>query len=94
MTNINDKVNYVKSQGQSRNHECHWPDCKEQVPPAMWGCRKHWFMLPKHLRNKIWMTYQIGQEVTMTPSREYIDVVNEVQIWIEENYGKNKKRTS
>ena len=94
MTDINDKVDYVKSQGQTRNHHCHWPGCNKQVPPAMWGCRIHWFMLPKHLRNKIWMTYKIGQEVTITPSREYIDVVNEVQIWIEENYGNAKNSSS
>jgi len=24
------------------------------VPPKMWGCKKHWFKLPKSLRDKIW----------------------------------------
>lgn len=91
---ISKKVEYVKSQSQSREHTCHWPGCNKQVPPALWGCRPHWFALPKYLRNKVWMTYQIGQEVNMTPSQEYLDVVNEVQMWIEENYGKNKKRST
>jgi len=86
MTDINNKVDYVKSQGQTRDHTCHWPGCNTQVPPAMWGCRTHWFMLPKYLRNKIWMTYQIGQEVDMTPSDKYMEVVLEVQRWIKENY--------
>ena len=76
------KADYVRSQGQTRSHHCHWPDCDEQVPPAMWGCRKHWFKLPMRLRNKIWAAYQPGQEVNMTPSREYVAVAREVQDWI------------
>ena len=52
-----DKRAYVKSQPQTREHTCHWPGCKKQVPPAMWGCKKHWFMLPKHLRDRIWAAY-------------------------------------
>lgn len=81
---INDKVNYVKSQGQTREHECHWPGCKEQVPPALWGCKKHWFTLPAYLRTKIWAAYKIGQERTMTPSEEYIKVMKKVDEWIRE----------
>jgi hypothetical protein len=80
----NPKVEYVKRQPQTRQHECHWPDCKVQVPPAMWGCKKHWFTLPVQLRNKIWKAYVPGQEVTMTPSAEYLEVAHEVQEWIDE----------
>lgn len=82
---IGDKVNHVRRSGQTRNHECHWPGCNAQVPPAMWGCKTHWFMLPKRLRDKIWATYKIGQEVTMSPSREYVEAAREVQEWIKEN---------
>lgn len=80
------KAEYVRHQKQDRDHECHWPGCTKQVPPALWGCRKHWFKLPKVLRDKIWAAYQIGQEKTMTPSREYVAVAREVQDWIKENY--------
>jgi len=83
---INDKVKYVKSQGQTRTHECHWPGCIRQVPPALWGCREHWYKLPQRLRIKVWAAYRIGQEVTMTPSREYIAVAKEVEEWIQQNY--------
>jgi hypothetical protein len=76
------KAQYVQSQGQSRKHTCHWPDCKKQVPPAMWGCRTHWFMLPKALRDRIWATYVPGQEVSMTPSSEYLKAAEEVQAYI------------
>jgi hypothetical protein len=76
------KVAYVKRQSQTRDHTCHWPGCSKQVPPAMWGCKPHWFRLPVALRNKIWATYRPGQEVTMTPSARYIEVAKEVQAWI------------
>lgn len=82
MTSINDKVNYVKRAGQTRNHICHWPGCNKQVPPAMWGCRIHWYSLPSVLRKKIWATYEPGQEITLTPSSDYLTVAEEVQAWI------------
>lgn len=80
-----DKVAYVKSQTQTRNHTCHWPDCRVQVPPAMWGCKKHWFKLPIVLRHKIWKAYVPGQEITLTPSAEYLHVADEVNVWIANN---------
>jgi hypothetical protein len=64
------------------SHHCHWPSCKIEVPPARWGCRQHWFKLPKYLRDKIWATYVPGQEITKTPSQQYIDAAHEVQQWI------------
>lgn len=88
MSDIKAKVAYVKSQGQTRNHECHWPGCTAQVPPAMWGCKPHWFRLPKHLRDKIWATYRPGQERTMTPSREYLAAADEVQQWVASQMGR------
>jgi hypothetical protein len=77
------KADYVRRQPQTRSHRCHWPGCGKQVPPAMWGCRAHWFMLPKALRDKVWAAYVPGQEATMTPSDTYLDVADEVQRWIE-----------
>jgi hypothetical protein len=80
-----DKVAYVTSQSQSRNHTCHWPGCTKQVPPAMWGCSPHWFKLPKHLRARIWLAYEPGQEVNLSPSEDYLKVAREVQEWIAEH---------
>lgn len=65
-------------------HTCHWPGCDTAVPPAMWGCRAHWFKLPKPLRDRIWATYRPGQEITKTPSAEYIAAAKDVQAWIAE----------
>ncbi len=82
---LREKVDHVKSQGQTRKHECHWPNCKKQVPPAMWGCKDHWFKLPAVLRREIWLTYKVGQEITMTPSQAYLDAADKVEKWIREN---------
>lgn len=76
------KYDHVRTARQTRNHSCHWPGCPEQVKPAVWGCKKHWYMLPEQLRSLIWQAYKAGQEETMTPSEEYIDVARRVQRWI------------
>lgn len=84
---MTDKAAYVRSQGQTRRHTCHWPGCDTQVPPAMWGCKPHWFRLPKPLRDRIWDAYVPGQEKRMDPSDEYLAVAHEVQAWIAEHGG-------
>jgi len=76
------KVKYVIGQKQTRHHGCHWPGCDEQVPPARWGCRRHWLMLPRYLRDKIWDAFRPGQERDMSPSRSYLAAAREVQDWI------------
>jgi len=68
------------------SHTCHWPGCSKEVPPAMWGCKPHWFRLPRGLRNRIWATYRPRQEITKTPSAGYIQAAKDVQAWIAENY--------
>ena len=70
------KREYVKRQPQTRSHRCHWTGCDKQVPPAMWGCKAHWFRLPKRLRDAIWASYQPGQEVRMDPSSAYLDAAD------------------
>lgn len=79
---IGAKVQHVLAQRGAGDHHCHWPDCPELVPPARWGCRKHWYLLPKELRSKIWFAYKPGQEITKTPSAKYLVVAREVQEWI------------
>jgi len=63
-------------------HTCHWPGCPKSVPPAMWGCKAHWYILPKVFRDKIWAAYRPGQEIDKRPSEEYLKVAKEVQDWI------------
>lgn len=51
----------------------------------MWGCKPHWFALPKALRDRIWDTYQVGQEDRMDPSPAYLEAAEAVQAWIRGN---------
>ncbi len=54
------------------SHTCHAIDCSRKVPPKMLMCRRHWFMVDKPLRDKVWETYIVGQEVTKDPTSEYL----------------------
>lgn len=54
-------------------HHCHATNCKVNVPPEMFMCRKHWFMVPKVIRDRIWRTYRIGQCDDMNPSNAYCE---------------------
>jgi flavin-dependent thymidylate synthase len=60
----------------------------------MWGCRDHWFTLPKYLRDKIWAAYVPGQEITKTPSAAYIAAAHEVQQWIKDYLERNTVKVS
>ena len=82
--NKQDKVKYVKKQKQTRQHKCHWTGCNKQVPPAQWGCKEHWFKLPKRFRDRVWQSYQPGQEKTLRVSEDYLTVAQDIQKWIEE----------
>lgn len=79
------KRRYVGRAAQTRRHSCHWPGCTKQVPPAMWGCKEHWYRLPRSLRDKIWDTYSPGQEERLDPSSDYLEAAREVQEWIKAN---------
>ena len=54
-------------------HTCHATGCATPVTPAMWGCRRHWFMVPKPLRDAIWRHYRAGQESDWQPSVAYLN---------------------
>ena len=85
------KANYVRNQkADDPSHRCHWPGCEKIVPPAMWGCKKHWFKLPKRLRDRIWSNFTPGQEIDKSPSEEYLAAAQEVQEWIARDIEGNK----
>jgi hypothetical protein len=75
MPTVGQKADYVRGEARkgAGGHHCHWPGCEKPVPPVMWGC-------------KVWRTYRPGQEVSKTPSAEYIAVAREVQAWIAANH--------
>ncbi len=84
---LREKVEHVKGAPQTRCHHCHWPGCKTQVPPAMWGCKRHWFKLPKGWRDQVWAEYEIGQEWRGDPSDGYLAVAVQLQTWIRLTHG-------
>ncbi len=54
------------------SHHCHAKGCSVLVPPKMLMCYRHWKMVPRPLQNEIWRTYRPGQEISKTPSDEYL----------------------
>ncbi len=88
MTSIADKARHVRAamiEGHTGEHVCHWPGCGKRVPPAQWGCRAHWFKLPRAIRNAIWLAYRSGQEINKTPSAAYIEAARAAEVWITAN---------
>jgi hypothetical protein len=61
-------------------HTCHATNCKTPVPPSMWGCSRHWYMVPKPVRDRIWAAYRPGQCDDYKPSREYLEAAKEAVI--------------
>jgi hypothetical protein len=50
----------------------------------MFMCRRHWFALPKAMRDAIWAAYVPGQERRKDPSPEYLDAAHEAIEWLAE----------
>lgn len=71
-------------------HTCHWPGCPVEVPPKLWGCRTHWFKLPKELRARVWAAYRPGQEIDKCPSQEYLAIADKVDTWCREYMRRTK----
>lgn len=69
----------------AETHACRWPTCPRQVPLKMWGCKTHWFRLPKAIRDRIWATYRPGQEETLDPSAGWIEADEMAREWAREN---------
>ena len=54
-------------------HICHADHCAKAVPPKMFMCREHWYMLSKEMRDRLWELYVPGQERRKDPTIEYIE---------------------
>jgi hypothetical protein len=50
--------------------------CKVVVPPKMFMCKRHWYMVPKAMRERIWDLYVPGQELRKDPTLDYLAVTN------------------
>lgn len=59
-------------------HTCHAKGCDKPVPPRMFMCRPHWYMIPKKDRDRLWAVYVPGQERRKDPTDEYLEVAHEL----------------
>lgn len=53
-------------------HQCHATRCKRIIPPHLLMCKVHWQKVPPLLKSAVWRAYRTGQEITKTPSEEYM----------------------
>ena len=63
-------------------HTCHAQGCSTTVPRKLFMCRKHWYQLPKDLRDAVWATYRPGQEQTGRPSPAYLKAARSAIDWL------------
>lgn len=73
---------YRRQQGQVLRHRCMWPDCAVLVPLAMWGCARHWSLLPATLRKRIGRAYRDGVNNDTHPTRAYVDAHRAALEWV------------
>jgi len=69
------------------SHTCHATGCTTPVPPALWGCARHWRMVPVAIRRAIWTFYRSGQESDWQPSKEYLRAARAAVIAVAEREG-------
>jgi hypothetical protein len=55
------------------SHTCHATNCKAKILPEMFMCKRHWFKLPKTIRDRIWREYRPGQCDDWKISSEYVE---------------------
>ena len=68
-------------------HTCHATDCETPVPPRMFMCRRHWYMVPKPMRDALWAAYRPGQERDMHPSEAWFDAAFAAIAYVEGREG-------
>lgn len=69
------------------SHHCHATGCTARVPPEMFMCRRHWFMLPKLMRDDVWRTYRAGQCNDWAISHSYADAARAAIRYVAEKEG-------
>lgn len=69
------------------SHHCHATACTVPVPPEMFMCRRHWFTVPKLMRDRIWRAYRAGQCDDMNPSSDYCIAAKDAVIAVAKKEG-------
>lgn len=53
-------------------HRCPAEGCDQKVPNTMAFCRRHWYAVPKPIRDEIWSSYAAGKAGTVG----HIELIN------------------
>ncbi len=53
-------------------HNCAIPDCGARIPTSMLMCRRHWFMVPRPLRDRVNDAWSIAPDMRALESPEYM----------------------
>lgn len=53
----------------------------------MWGCKRHWYMVPWDVRRRILHHYRVGQCDDYNPSKKYCEVARDAVIAVAEKEG-------
>jgi len=68
-------------------HTCHATGCTAKVPPEMFTCRRHWFALPKAMRDAICLHYRPGQCDDWNITHEYAEAARNAVRFLAEKDG-------
>lgn len=69
------------------SHHCHITGCTTATPPEMFACRRHWFMVPRDIRRRIWKHYRPGQCDDWQPSADYCRAARDAVIAVAQKEG-------
>lgn len=56
-------------------HICHAIGCTSKIDPSLLMCRKHWQKVPLYLKLEVKRNYKKGQEVSKTPTPQYLEAM-------------------
>jgi hypothetical protein len=70
------------------SHTCHAIGCPVEVLPKLWGCPRHWFMIPRSIRRMVLQAYREGQENDKRPTWRYLFWFFGAQIAVAKKEGK------
>jgi hypothetical protein len=51
---------------------CPVPGCHDQIDASRLMCRRHWYLVPKQIRDRVWATWRSGQGAL---SKEHLETV-------------------
>ncbi len=72
MTDMNEPTEAIESNG---THRCPGPECSRRVPSNMLACSRHWFQVPREVRDEVWAAWRSLQRGAATP--EELEAKNE-----------------